>query len=114
MAICSTEFAVLQPHDERLFEYLYLFCISRTFRDHLVAHATGSTGSRQRVRTADLLAAPVFVPHPQNAGLLGEIVSPLRKRLGTLPNEAKSLSRLVGCISDVTNLRFAAGMKRGN
>jgi type I restriction enzyme M protein len=99
-AICSTEFAVLQPRDIRYYDYLYLISISQVFQNHLVSHATGSTGSRQRVKTSDLLAAPIIVPTPEDAVRISEIIAPLRSRLAAIPLETQFLAQLAVCISD--------------
>jgi hypothetical protein len=104
-SLCSTEFVVLEPCDERFFEYLYLYCISAEFRNHLIAHATGSTGSRQRVRVADLLAARLTIPSPEDASRMAEMVSPIRRRLQSIPVEWQTLSRLASGVSDVTRIR---------
>jgi type I restriction enzyme M protein len=106
MCICSTEFAVLRPKDARYFEYLYLFCISQRFQKHLIAHATGSTGSRQRVKIPDLLAAPLMIPSPSDAELLGELFKPILLRVQSIPQELMSLSKLAGCMSEYVVANF--------
>lgn len=60
---CSTEFAVITPHSDRLtLEYLSLITSSRAFRDHLSSCAKGTTGSRSRSKAADVKAFIVSVP----------------------------------------------------
>ena len=60
-AIASTEFLVLRPThiDRRFLKHLFL---SPLMSSELVARATGTTRSHQRVRAHDVLAIPVGLP----------------------------------------------------
>ena len=60
-AIASTEFLVLRPThiDRRFLKHLFL---SPLMSSELVARATGTTRSHQRVRAPDVLAIPVGLP----------------------------------------------------
>ena len=100
-AICSTEFAIIKPRSPIYFDYLFLFCVSRHFQDHLAAHATGSTGSRQRVKTADLLSAPIAIPKAEAAEALGALIAPYRERIEMMPNELAKINFLVASMSDL-------------
>jgi len=62
--VCSTEFAVLTPRDERQLsiEFLYLLCRSTLFWEQLQLRAVGTTGSRQRVNAEALLDVEVDLP----------------------------------------------------
>lgn len=61
-AICSTEFIVYVPKENNIFYYVYEFINSDYFSEMLVSHATGSTGSRQRVKPKDTLSFKIYVP----------------------------------------------------
>lgn len=101
-AICSTEFVILQPEEDACFEYLNLYCHSKAFHEYLVAHATGSTGSRQRVRVTDILAAPVMIPTCEDMKRLEFVLKPIRVWLQTMPAQMKALSNLMAHASDFT------------
>ncbi len=101
-AICSTEFVILRPIEDACFEYLNLHCHSRAFHEYLVAHATGSTGSRQRVRVTDILAAPVMIPTYEDMKRLECALKPIRVWLQTMPAQMKALSNLMAHAADFT------------
>jgi len=62
-AICSPEFIVLVPKQGIPNSYLYaLLTADQRFYDELLAHVTGTTGSRQRVKPSAVLACRVLVP----------------------------------------------------
>lgn len=58
--VCSPEFVVLVPNDDVPHAFLVsaLRCDPLVW-EHIVAHASGTTGSRQRVAPADVLRAPL-------------------------------------------------------
>lgn len=99
-AICSTEFLVIEPMNQVYFDYLFLLCLSQSFRDYLIAHAAGSTGSRQRVKSEDVLSAVIDIPNEIDAKEFSEFFSPYRKRLGTIDFEKQILFNLCESISN--------------
>lgn len=85
--ICSPEFVALEPKTGVPHAFLYAAArFHPGVRDHIVAHATGTTGSRQRVRPTEVLAASLAVPS-LNA------LEPLAAPLGTLFAAAERLLR---------------------
>src|SRR5205085_1135048 len=66
MAVCSPEYVVLKPKDDT--PHAFLYSVARfhpDVREHIIAHATGTTGSRQRVRPAEVLKARFAAPPPE-------------------------------------------------
>lgn len=61
-SICSTEFLVLEPIDERYTLPLYCALRSASFTRFICMRAKGSTGSRQRVKAEDVLNATIRIP----------------------------------------------------
>ena len=52
--VCSTEFMVYMPKEENILSYVFELINSEKFSQLLVSHATGSTGSRQRVKPSEI------------------------------------------------------------
>lgn len=50
--VASSEFVVLKNNSRESNSFMYNLCKSETFNEYLIAHATGSTNSRQRVTPA--------------------------------------------------------------
>jgi hypothetical protein len=100
-AICSTEFVILKPRKPIYLDYLYLLCSSREFQAYLMAHATGSTGSRQRVKTPDVMAAPALVPSDDIAESLSKIVGPIHLRMQSVTDELGRLLAFTGTLFDL-------------
>lgn len=60
VSMCSTEFAVLKCANP---EFVWAACSTTRFNEELVAMATGTTGSRQRVDKSDVMR--LAVPNPR-------------------------------------------------
>ena len=61
-AVCSTEFIVYKPKNPIHKAFYYAAIGAPAFRDFLLAHVTGSTGSRQRTQPKATLTYPI--PNP--------------------------------------------------
>ena len=61
-AVCSTEFIVYKPKNPVHKAFYYAAIGAPAFRDFLLAHVTGSTGSRQRTEPKATLTYPI--PNP--------------------------------------------------
>ncbi|MDM0826076.1 restriction endonuclease subunit S [Clostridium perfringens] len=61
-AICSTEFIVYKPKLDFAKSFCYEVINSKKFTDFLVSNATGSTGSRQRVKPKETLNYRLVLP----------------------------------------------------
>lgn len=94
IAICSTEFAVLTPKSRVYLHYLYLLCCSPEFASFMESRAVGSTGSRQRVRVSEMLAAPAPIPPEDVARAVRELVDPVHRRLAVARREAQVFASL--------------------
>ncbi len=64
-AICSTEFQVFKPKNEKLYGYLYFLLRSNDAVDALTMAASGTSGSHQRVRPEDILNIRTSLPSIQ-------------------------------------------------
>jgi type I restriction enzyme S subunit len=61
-SVCSGEFVPLVRRDNVSLSYIHSIALfDDGFWDHLLAHTTGTTGSRQRVRPAEMLDAPIVI-----------------------------------------------------
>ena len=58
-AICSTEFLVLRPRNIENQMLIYVLCCQSSFRNRLMAVATGTSNSHQRVRPDDILDSKI-------------------------------------------------------
>lgn len=66
-AVCSTEFIVYRPNNPEHRSFYYAAIDAPEFTDYLLAHVTGSTGSRQRTQPKATLAYPM--QNPGNASI---------------------------------------------
>jgi len=81
VAICSTEFMPFVPHKAEWRSFLYELLQSDFIQQQIRARATGSTGSRQRVKPRVVAEMPIVVPSEPVLGQFGLVVSPLHGRL---------------------------------
>lgn len=61
-AICSTEFMPFVPIRESDITFLYEMMCSAPIQDVIVSNATGSTGSRQRVKPKEIAKLKILIP----------------------------------------------------
>ena len=61
-SICSTEFIVFIPKFNNSKAFCFSLLNSKYMRNQLISHATGTTGSRQRVKPKDTLKFELVVP----------------------------------------------------
>lgn len=64
-AICSTEFMPFSPNTPLLRSFLYELMKSDRIQNEIINNATGSTGSRQRVKPTDITQLKIVTP-PQD------------------------------------------------
>lgn len=60
--VCSTEFIVYKPNNLKHKSFYYAAINAPEFTDYLLAHVTGSTGSRQRTQPKATLKYPMQAP----------------------------------------------------
>lgn len=75
-AICSTEFQVFKPKNEKLYGYLYFLLCSNDAVDALTMAASGTSGSHQRVRPEDILNIKTSLPTIERAEEYSKLVMP--------------------------------------
>ncbi len=75
-AICSTEFQVFKPKNEKLYGYLYFLLCSNDAVDALTMAASGTSGSHQRVRPEDILNIRTSLPSIERAEEYSRFVMP--------------------------------------
>jgi type I restriction enzyme S subunit len=92
--ICSTEFIVLMPRSDTLLPFINSIVRDSKFLEALASMATGSTGSRQRVRPEDIFQIGVFVPSGDLIAKLFEVQFPMLQHIQNLKDENQSLSKL--------------------
>lgn len=59
--VCSPEFVVLEAKTPELQSFLYFLCKSKPFQNYLINNATGSTGSRQRVKPSIAISYEIAI-----------------------------------------------------
>ncbi len=75
-AICSTEFQVFKPKNEKLYGYLYFLLHSNDAVDALTMSASGTSGSHQRVRPEDILNIRTSLPSIERAEQFSVLAMP--------------------------------------
>jgi type I restriction enzyme S subunit len=93
-AVCSTEFIVLVPKSESHLPFVDSTVREPSFLDVFVSMATGSTGSRQRVRPEDILQIDIAIPTQELIVKFSEIQMPILKKIQTLKEEIEVLAQL--------------------
>jgi type I restriction enzyme S subunit len=93
--VCSGEFVPLVRRDNVSLSYIHSIALfDDGFWDHLLAHTTGTTGSRQRVRPAEMLDAPIVIPTAAELEEYEQLVAPIFDRLHQLQRESLALARV--------------------
>ena len=80
-SICSTEFMVYKPIDINKKSFIYEVLNEERFTDFLIANATGSTGSRQRVKPKDTLEYIIVKPNGIKIEEIIKILNPIHARI---------------------------------
>jgi type I restriction enzyme S subunit len=95
LSVCSPEFVVLQPKSGVPNTYLYAVCAhDDRFYDQLLSHATGTTGSRQRVKPSEVMVATILVPSPDCLVAWDRVARPLFDHAHALGVEVRTLASL--------------------
>lgn len=95
-AVCSTEFAVLEPSTDVLtVPYLYYLCQSPPFVEELQKRAVGTTGSRQRTKADNLLSISISLPPPPVQRRIVDLITHLDKHLRNLRAESNAANQLL-------------------
>lgn len=84
-AICSTEFLVLLPNEGTNREFLAILCSSNVVSDQMKLHATGTTGSHQRIHPPQAMALELFIPSdPDEQTAIATILSDMDAAIAAL------------------------------
>lgn len=92
-AICSTEFMQFRPKGVSR-EWLWTLCESDMMRRAVLATVSGTTGSRQRAKPADVMKQSLLAPPPSIISAFTDVVSPLLDRADTAQLENPALRTL--------------------
>ena len=94
-AVCSPEFVALVPRDPSDAAWLFgCAAFDSTFYGQVLAAVSGTTGSRQRVKPADVLSATIPVVAPQERAGWESIARDIRRQSVTLLRESRTLSAI--------------------
>jgi type I restriction enzyme S subunit len=92
--VCSSEFVALVPSREPA---TFLYAALRNdavLYDELLSQATGTTGSRQRVKPHDVLACSVVAPRSDEVAAFDSAVRPIFELAASLDRESRHLSAI--------------------
>mgnify|MGYP004577706501 CR=1 FL=1 len=93
-SICSTEFIVYKAINNYPKSYIYEIINSDEFTKFLVANATGSTGSRQRVKPKDTLGYKIVLPTIDKIIEIDKILSPIHKNIQLNTQESNTILQI--------------------
>ena len=93
-AVCSTEFIVYKPKNPVHEAFYYAAIGAPAFRDFLLAHVTGSTGSRQRAQPKATLAYPIPNPSLEAVEDFCAFANPLYEQIKVNERNSKQLEEL--------------------
>ncbi|EGP5101757.1 restriction endonuclease subunit S [Enterococcus faecium] len=91
--VCSPEFIALDCKNINLQTYTYFLCKSTAFNRFLVNNATGSTGSRQRIKPSIAMEFK-FVGAVDLINKYGEICSGISEQIMNLRNQIENLKEM--------------------
>ncbi|ELY8292836.1 type I restriction enzyme, S subunit [Enterococcus sp. AZ120] len=91
--VCSPEFIALDCKNINLQTYTYFLCKSTAFNRFLVNNATGSTGSRQRIKPSIAMGFK-FVGAVDLINQYGEICSGISEQIMNLRNQIENLEEM--------------------
>jgi len=100
-AVASTEFLVLYPRPEVDGRYVKYLCQHPAFRAELIARASGTSGSHQRVRPQDVLSLRVMLPSLPEQRAIAHI-------LGTLDDKIELNRRMSETLEGMARAIFKA------
>lgn len=92
-AICSTEFMQFRPKGVSR-EWLWALCESDMMQRAVLATVSGTTGSRQRAKPAEVVKQSLLAPPPSIISAFTDVVSPLLDRADTAKLENPALKTL--------------------
>ena len=92
--VCSTEFIVYKPKKPEHKSFYYAAIDSTAFTDYLLAHVTGSTGSRQRTQPKATLDYPMPNPSIEDINDFCEFADPIIAKWQLNEQESAKLERL--------------------
>ena len=82
-AICSTEFIVYMSKKGNILSYVFEYLNNEKFQGVLTANATGSTGSRQRVKPKETLNYKVVLPPLKLMQQFSRMIEPMHLEIGS-------------------------------
>ncbi|MED1421273.1 restriction endonuclease subunit S [Bacillus smithii] len=82
-AICSTEFIVYMAKKGNILSYVFEYLNNEKFQGVLTANATGSTGSRQRVKPKETLNYKVVLPPLKLMQQFSRMIEPMHLEIGS-------------------------------
>ena len=92
--VCSTEFIVYKPNELKHKSFYYAAIDAPAFTDFLLAHVTGSTGSRQRTQPKATLVYPMPAPGTEAIEDFCAFADPIYEQIKTYELESKQLEEL--------------------
>ena len=91
--VASTEFLTFNASDEYQQAFIWAVVDSEEYQNHLISGATGSTGSRQRIKPGDAYSFEVGYD-PDEAHRIGMILNPLLQKVKNNRDEIVTLVQL--------------------
>ena len=93
-SICSTEFMVYKPINKNQKSFIYEILNDKRFTEFLISNATGSTGSRQRVKPKDTLEYYIVIPKKNSIKDFINVISPIHYKMQLNIQNIKELNKL--------------------
>lgn len=92
--VCSTDFIVYKPNELKHKSFYYAAIDAPAFTDFLLAHVTGSTGSRQRTQPKATLMYPMPAPGTEAIEDFCAFADPIYEQIKANELESKQLEEL--------------------
>lgn len=93
-AICSTEFMPFVPVRTTDITFLYEMMCSKPIQDIIVSNATGSTGSRQRVKPKEIAKLNILLPPEEMVDSFNAKIAPIHAKQAINGRQSQTLAQL--------------------
>jgi type I restriction enzyme S subunit len=93
-SICSTEFQVVLPKNPEYFNFIYYFLKSKTVTDELIASASGTSGSHQRVAPEYIFNLSLLFPPQEKIDEFNKIVDAYLEKMTNNHYQIQTLEKL--------------------
>jgi len=92
-SICSTEFQIVKPKDQKWFAFIYFFLKSTQVTQELAGASSGTSGSHQRVNPEDIFNLTFLKPSTDSVERFNDVVIPYLIKIKNNQTQIRTLTQ---------------------